>query len=465
MLRALRSVRSGLHATYLESYFISQCDKLSSKWLTRGLHSAPAEDVAEDAGVTAAVGARSGERPNKSNRNQEVRPFTSIPGPKPLPLLGNKLFFTTIGGYPMERYWESVQRIYEKYGPVVKVERFSGSLDMVIAFRPEDTRKMFQAEGIYPMRPGLGILTHYRSKRPQWFSSPGLVPGNGPEWRRLRSVIHPLLRREVINAYRPAQTEVANDLVRAIAASNQHNTKQDPSRHIISDTLSILFHYTLEAVGVVSLGMRLGCLASTSANCQAQSIIKANIEVLNVLGESMLQPPLYKLFPTRGYRRLSAAQDTICRQVDVEVARRREELALDPEGFTQRHPFLASLMNNPDLSSQDVFLLLIETLQGGIDATATTLGFCLYFLAGHPAVQDKLLKEVQHVQPEIHTLQGLPYLRAVVQETLRLRPSAAARSRVIQEDTIISGYCVPAGTFVVSPPNVACYDPQIFPGA
>ncbi|XP_045112915.1 probable cytochrome P450 49a1 [Portunus trituberculatus] len=458
MLRALRPVRCGLHATCLQNY-ITQWDKSSLKWLTKGLRTAPTEAVAQDARVNTAAGGRT----NNSSRNQEVRPFASIPGPKPLPLLGNQLFFTTMGGCPVERYWESVQGIYKKYGPVVKVERFSGSLDMVMVFRPEDTRKMFQAEGVYPVRPGLGILTHYRAKRPQWFTSPGLVPGNGPEWRRLRSAIHPLLRREVINAYRPAQTEVANDLVRFIRASNEQNTKQHPSRYIIFDTLSILFNYTLEAVAVVSLGMRLGCLASTSTNHQAQSIIRANIETLTVLWESMLQLPLYKLFPTRGYRNLCAAQDTICRLVNMEVGRRREELALDPEGFTQRQPFLASLMSNPDLSSQDVFLLLVEVLQGGIDATATTLGFCLYFLAGHPSVQDQLLKEVQHVQPETHTLQGLPYLRAVVQETLRLRPSSSARSRVIQEDTIVSGYFVPAGTFIISPPNVACHDPQTFP--
>ncbi|MPC15591.1 putative cytochrome P450 49a1 [Portunus trituberculatus] len=204
MLRALRPVRCGLHATCLQNYFITQWDKSSLKWLTKGLRTAPTEAVAQDARVNTAAGGRT----NNSSRNQEVRPFASIPGPKPLPLLGNQLFFTTM--------------------------------------------------------------------------------------------------------------------------------------------------------------------------------------------------------------------------VNMEVGRRREELALDPEGFTQRQPFLASLMSNPDLSSQDVFLLLVEVLQGGIDA-------------------------------------GLPYLRAVVQETLRLRPSSSARSRVIQEDTIVSGYFVPAGTFIISPPNVACHDPQTFP--
>lgn len=72
---------------------------------------------------------------------------------------------------------------------------------------------------------------------------------NGPEWRRLRSAIHPLLRREVVSAYRAAQTEVADDLVRVIATSGRSNTKSDnekPFTYIVSDLLPLLFHYTLE---------------------------------------------------------------------------------------------------------------------------------------------------------------------------------------------------------------------------
>ena len=82
---------------------------------------------------------------------------------------------------------------------------------------------------------------------------------NGPEWRRLRSAIHPLLRREVVNAYRSPQTEVANDLVRVVASNNQGNAKQDavnPSRYVIPDLLSILFHYTLEGECEGYLGVR-----------------------------------------------------------------------------------------------------------------------------------------------------------------------------------------------------------------
>nr|XP_053635943.1 probable cytochrome P450 49a1 [Cherax quadricarinatus]XP_053636019.1 probable cytochrome P450 49a1 [Cherax quadricarinatus]XP_053636070.1 probable cytochrome P450 49a1 [Cherax quadricarinatus] len=398
-------------------------------------------------------------------QSREVpRPFSSIPGPRPLPLIGNKFLFTSIGGYPLERFLDSAMKLHEKYGPIVRISKLAGKLDMVMVFQPEDTKKIFQAEGQYPVRPGLDILQHYRATRPHWFSSPGLVPGNGPEWRRLRSAVHSVLRPEVVSRYREAQNQVAVDLVRYLreTCSPVHGRNDDC---VVQDLLPLLYHYTLEAVGVVTLGTRLGCLehVHTAHTARADVIIKANEDTLELLGKSFFTPPLYKVFPTRSYQRLARAQDTITRIVQEEVYLRHRERAVDPQAFATKHPLLDSLLSNPNLNPSDVFLLLVEMFQGGIDATATTLGFCVYFLAREQRIQDLLLQEVKDVDPITHSLQGLAYLRAAVQETLRLRPSASSRSRVIQEDAVFSGYLVPAGTYVTSPPVVACCDPEVFP--
>lgn len=403
---------------------------------------------------------------SQGSRGGGPLPYASIPGPKPLPLVGNKLLFTSLGGYPLERFWNSSWKLYKEYGPIVKVSNLTGGLDMVLVFQPDDTRRIFQAEGPYPARPGLDILTHYRARRPHWFSSPGLVPGNGPEWRRLRSAVHSLLRRQVVSTYRPGQTQVAQDFVRNLRTRSQMDQFGGTGRycHVEPDLLSLLFHYTLEAVGVPSLGTRLGCLnPSQACGSTAERIIRANQDTLDVLGKAIFAPPFHKIFPTASYRRLATAQDTIFRIVQEEVTLRLKERAQDPEGFSLQHPFLDSLLSNPRLSVGDVFLLLTEIFQGGIDATATTLGFCVYFLARDERCQDLLYHEVKDLCSATHTLQGLPYLRAVVQETMRLRPSASSRSRIIHEDTVFSGYLVPAGTFVTSPPVVACHDQEMFP--
>lgn len=404
----------------------------------------------------------SGEFRQEFGDSDRVRPYESIPGPKPLPLVGNKLLFTPLGGYSFERYWESCWKLYDLYGPVVRLAKISGHFDMVLVFRPEDTRKIFEKEGRLPVRPALDILEYYRLRNPDLYTSPGLVPGNGEEWKRLRVCVHSLLRRELVQSYKAAQAGVAKDLATALdAAKGRH------PEGVVPDLLNLLFRYTLEAVGVVSLGTRLGCLdaahTTTHAHTRAQDIIAANEETLAVMGASLFSPPLYRVLPTRAYKTLSRAQLTIARVVEEQLRRRRKEHAQDPGAFKEQHPFLSSLLERQDIAPTDVFLLVLEVFQGGIDATATTLAFCLHYLSREKEPQETLFEEVKDVEPATHTLQGLPYLRAVVQEAMRLRPSAGGRTRFIHEDGVFSGFHVPAGTCVSSPPVIACHDPAVFP--
>ena len=60
-------------------------------------------------------------------------------------------------------------------------------------------------------------------------------------------------------------------------------------------------------------------------------------------------------------------------------------------------------------------------------------------------------------------VQQLPYLQAVIQETLRLYPPSAIIFRLSTQDTTIAGMPVPAGTGVWIPVHVVNRDPENFP--
>lgn len=95
-------------------------------------------------------------------------------------------------------------------------------------------------------------------------------------------------------------------------------------------------------------------------------------------------------------------------------------------------------------------------LLAGMQHLAHALSWALYALAANPAVQDKLLAELQAaniVRDPISfshdSLAKLPYLQAVVRETLRLYPPGASGTvRTLQRDTLLGGHLVPAGTDV-----------------
>ncbi|KAH8418316.1 hypothetical protein KR222_010358, partial [Zaprionus bogoriensis] len=93
-----------------------------------------------------------------------------------------------------------------------------------------------------------------------------------------------------------------------------------------------------------------------------------------------------------------------------------------PESVVHRRDFFVA---------QASFLLL-----AGFDTSSSTITFALYELAKQPAIQQRLrlelgaaLKGSQNGQLDYETLSGLPYLRQVVDEVLRLYPPTAFLDR------------------------------------
>ena len=164
-------------------------------------------------------------------------------------------------------------------------------------------------------------------------------------------------------------------------------------------------------------------------------------------------PPLS--LPTPGHRAYWAAVRTL----DRIVARLRR-----PRGANDRsaRSLAGAAAGGPrPLGDGDSQLLHDEAmtmLLAGHDSTANTLAWACYLLAQHPDVAQRLRAEVAAVlggrAPTADDLPRLPYTRMVLDETMRLYPSAwiLSRRRAEAADEI-DGYRVPAGTLLWSAPT------------
>lgn len=106
-------------------------------------------------------------------------------------------------------------------------------------------------------------------------------------------------------------------------------------------------------------------------------------------------------------------------------------------------------------------LLVIDTytfltsLLAGSETTATLLSGALYYLTTNPQSLQSLLDEIRSnfsSGPDVSmtAVQHLPYLNAVLEESLRIYPpSAFAQARIVPpEGATICGHAVPGGTSV-----------------
>lgn len=161
-------------------------------------------------------------------------------------------------------------------------------------------------------------------------------------------------------------------------------------------------------------------------------------------------------------RRLRATQD-LRSFLDPELARRRAEPA-------ERTDILSLLLearqeDGTALNDQQIFEQLHTLLFAGHSTTAGALTWVLYFLGHAPAVLRRLQDELTALgaDPEPEALAKAPYLEAVCNETLRLRPPSPGVGRKLNAPMKIAGYDLPAGAGVFAQIIWAHHDPAVFP--
>ena len=122
------------------------------------------------------------------------------------------------------------------------------------------------------------------------------------------------------------------------------------------------------------------------------------------------------------------------------------------------------------ITYDDAISTALFMLSAGYDTTGTTMSFILYQLAMNQDAQEALCDEIRDAGEDVdklsyETIQGLPYLDAVIHETLRMHPVAGILERVCSKEYKVPGHdlVIPKGGIVRLNNVGICYDPEIFP--
>jgi hypothetical protein len=125
------------------------------------------------------------------------------------------------------------------------------------------------------------------------------------------------------------------------------------------------------------------------------------------------------------------------------------------------------------MNTRDIIVHLSTNVFAGSDTTAIALRAIVYFLCRHPDCMKRLVAEIEDADKlgklshpigykEATTM--LPYLGAVVKESIRLHPSVGLlmERHVPAEGLAIHDYHIPAGTIVGINPWVTNRDATVF---
>jgi cytochrome P450 len=316
-------------------------------------------------------------------------------------------------------------RLFEAHGRLIRFQK--GRSWRYITSDPEAFHHVFVAKH----------RNYVKSRRYRHLSSligHGLVTTEGEEWQRQRRAVQPQFRVENAPSARPAVQAVIERVLAKWKGAGRVDLAEE------------MYSLTLDVAGRSFLGVEL-----LKDDREFLDSVLFCLRHVNLRMESPIDLPDF--VPTLSRLRFRARVARLDALVMEAIGKRRTEIA---RGAPSAGPLDALLSarfeNGQGFSERQVRDQAMTLLLAGYDTTATALTWTWWLLSRHP-------QELARVREEAWAGGELPYLEAVIKESMRLYPPAWIVSRQSVEDDEILGYRIPAGSTVNLVPYFSHRDP------
>ncbi|KZV83332.1 cytochrome P450, partial [Exidia glandulosa HHB12029] len=272
----------------------------------------------------------------------------------------------------------------------------------------------------------------------------GILSAEGEQHRRQRRTMNPAFGvaqiRELTDIFLEKSAEL-RDIWRAQVTAGGGEARVD--------ALSSMSKAALDIIGVAGFDYHFDALKERQNELSDafKSIFGAAMQprTFDIFKEFI---PGFKWIPDERTRTSDNARKTMSR-IGMELINEKKRAIRGGDSKSAGRDLLSLLIRaNMDkdvpphlrLTDEEVLGQVPTFLVAGHETTATTTAWCLYALSIHPEIQTQLRDELLAVStenPTMDDLNALPYLDAVVRETLRLYSVVASTLRSALEDDVI----------------------------
>uniref|UniRef100_A0A8C6WTN5 Si:dkey-91i10.3 n=1 Tax=Neogobius melanostomus TaxID=47308 RepID=A0A8C6WTN5_9GOBI len=350
------------------------------------------------------------------------------------PTFMNTLYWLFVKGY--FKHAQQLQIIHNKiWGPLWK-SKF-GPLLLVNVASAELIEQVLRQEGRYPVRTD---MPHWRSYREMRNQAHGPLTEMGAKWQRIRSILNPrMLKPKHVSSYTDTINEVVTDFILKVSLLRDSGGQGA----VVHNLTEELYKFAFEGICSVLFETRMGCMDET--------IPEETQQFITSVGDMFMLSQIVIIFPRSVwpylpfYRKFVAAWDYLFKVSDkliqkkVEEIQQKVDLDKNIEGA-----YLTHLLLSEKMTLSEVLGSITELLLAGVDTTSNTISWALYHLAKEPEIQEQLYQEVSAVCPgeTVPTSEDtaqMPFMKAVIRETLRLYPVVPGNARYMVDNEIIVG--------------------------
>ncbi|XP_010053416.1 flavonoid 3'-monooxygenase CYP75B137 [Eucalyptus grandis] len=391
-------------------------------------------------------------------RSAEKKSSPSLPpGPAGLPLVGNLPFLDP----ELHTYFTALAR---KYGPVLKLQL--GKKLSVIVTSPATAREVLKDNDImFANRdvPAAARAATYGGCSLVWTPY-------GPKWRMLRKVcaLRLLSNQKLDSVYDRRRREVRKTVrYLKIRAGSPVNVGEQMFLTVLNVITSMLWGGTVQGEERERLGADFRQVVS---------------DITDLLGKPNISDfyPGLAQFDLQGIERqmigLAKRFDRIFEQmIEKKLKMEGEGGKGSLDGGEKSKDFLQFLLELKDeedaktpLTMTGLKALLMDMVVGGTDTSSNTIEFAMAEIMNKPGILSKIQQELEavvgkdNIVEESH-IRRLPYLHAVMKETLRLHPATPLLvPHCPSADCTVGGYMIPKGSRVFINAWAIHRDPSIW---
>uniref|UniRef100_A0A8H8CGL0 Cytochrome P450 n=1 Tax=Psilocybe cubensis TaxID=181762 RepID=A0A8H8CGL0_PSICU len=281
---------------------------------------------------------------------------------------------------------------------------------------------------------------------------PGLLSTAGAQHKKQRRMLTPAFSVKNLRGMTPMFVSIARELEGAISAMVEKGPKE-------IDLTAWLSRVALEAIGRGGMGVSFGKMSEPTTFSTATKQLAAILSALLPIGTLT---PFFKYLGPGEFRRfmikflpfpLLKSLEVIVNIMEDEGKKmlRAQDATLAAEDDSSETKNIIGILlkanqtsiDSERMSDEELIAQTSTLIFTAMDTTSSAISRVLHQLAIHPEAQEKLraeISEAYHNQDDaidFNNLMALPYMDAVIKETLRVFPPLPVAFRQTLKDTVL----------------------------
>ncbi|CAH1420017.1 unnamed protein product [Lactuca virosa] len=358
------------------------------------------------------------------------------PSPFSLPIIGH---LHLLAPNPHQAF----HKLSLRHGPVFRI--FLGSVPCVVACSPEMAKEFLKTyENAYLDRPQNSAVVYLTYGSKDFSFAP-----YGSYWKFMKKIItSQLLNGTTLDMLLPIRRDEINRFMKSISHKAKIGKAVDLEAEVVKITNNVISRML----------MRERCSDKDDEAGEMRILVA---EMAEIMGRFNLSNYIW-FIKNLDFQGFGKRLNDIGRRFDTLIERimKDHEETRKQKGTGEVKDLLDILLDISEDGSMEIKLtrenikaFIMDIFTAGTDTSAITIQWALAELINHPNIMKKAVEEIDKVVGKEKLLQesdipNLPYLQAIIKETLRLHPAAPMIPRQSTEECTVAGYFIPANTTI-----------------